>query len=169
MIEIALIYTLFSVDFTLIWFTMLKNALKRCYMAKAKLSKSAIAFIVRLRNDPNTTYGYQEIADMVKSSYSVEVSLQAVSLAYKKFKDSSEIKEINDRLLNTENSDSNLSTENLNTVVEDKTSNKTLSNNVSKTDSIGTENKRSAPKAKKGFNDDLGKDISKSDVKDLLN
>lgn len=53
-------------------------------MAKAKLPKIAIQYIIECRDDPYHIRTWQDIASMVKDKFNIEVSLQAVAQTYKR-------------------------------------------------------------------------------------
>lgn len=55
-------------------------------MAKPKLTKEAIKFIVQTYDSQSKNYTYSEIADLVQDKYQIEVSIQAVQQNYHKHK-----------------------------------------------------------------------------------
>lgn len=59
-------------------------------MAKAKLSKDAIAFLIRCRDDTSTVYTWKEISDLLKEKFNIEISRQAVAKNYSKYKGNTE-------------------------------------------------------------------------------
>lgn len=56
-------------------------------MAKKLLSKSAIKFIVALRNDENQCYSFSDISKLVEEKFGVVVSWQTIAYHYKRNKD----------------------------------------------------------------------------------
>lgn len=56
-------------------------------MAKKLLSKSAIKFIVALRNDENQCYSFSDISKLVAEKFGVVVSWQTIAYHYKRNKD----------------------------------------------------------------------------------
>lgn len=56
-------------------------------MAKKLLSKSAIKFIVALRNDETQCYSFSDISKLVADKFGVEVSWQTIAYHYKRNKD----------------------------------------------------------------------------------
>ena len=56
-------------------------------MAKSKLTKQAIKFLVEMYEHETENYTYQDIADMIKTQFGISVSVQAVMLSYHKHKD----------------------------------------------------------------------------------
>ncbi|OOR86545.1 hypothetical protein B0181_11660 [Moraxella caviae] len=56
-------------------------------MAKKLLSKSAIKFIVALRNDETQCYSFSDISKLVVDKFGVEVSWQTIAYHYKRNKD----------------------------------------------------------------------------------
>lgn len=57
-------------------------------MAKRRLTDDAINYIIKCRDASSKTYTWQEISDLVKDNFNIDVSLQAVSQAYRKHKNS---------------------------------------------------------------------------------
>ena len=51
-------------------------------MAKPKLTKEAIRFIVETYNSQSTNYTYSEIANLVQEKYQIDISIQAVQQNY---------------------------------------------------------------------------------------
>lgn len=56
-------------------------------MARPRLTKEAIAFIIERRDDPTTIYTWQDITDMIDERFGIKVSFQAVARNYHKYKD----------------------------------------------------------------------------------
>lgn len=56
-------------------------------MAKKLLSKTAIRFIVQLRNDEDKNYSFADIAGLVQERFGIKVSLQAIAYHYQRNKD----------------------------------------------------------------------------------
>lgn len=56
-------------------------------MAKKLLSKSAIKFIVALRNDETQCYSFSDISKLLADKFGVEVSWQTIAYHYKRNKD----------------------------------------------------------------------------------
>ena len=56
-------------------------------MAKKLLSKSAIKFIVALRNDETQCYSFSDISKLVAEKFGVEVSWQTIAYHYQRNKD----------------------------------------------------------------------------------
>lgn len=63
------------------------NRKKVEYMAKKLISKSAIKFIVVLRNDETQCYSFSDISKLVAEKFGVEVSWQTIAYHYKRNKD----------------------------------------------------------------------------------
>ena len=59
-------------------------------MAKPKLSKAAISFIIEKRNDWNVNYTFADIAELLKEDFSITITEQGVSKSYRKHKDDKE-------------------------------------------------------------------------------
>lgn len=55
-------------------------------MAKPKLTKEAIRFIVETYDSQSENYTYSEIADLVQEKYQIDISIQAVQQNYHKYK-----------------------------------------------------------------------------------
>ena len=55
-------------------------------MAKRKLTKEAIKFIVQTYDSQSENYTYSEIADLVQDKYEIKISLQAIQQNYHKHK-----------------------------------------------------------------------------------
>ncbi|WP_201630014.1 hypothetical protein [Psychrobacter maritimus] len=56
-------------------------------MAKPKLSKAAIGFIIEKRNDWNVNYTFADIAELLKEDFGITITEQGVSKSYRKYKD----------------------------------------------------------------------------------
>lgn len=55
-------------------------------MAKPKLTREAIRFIVETYDSQSNRYTYSEIADLLRDKYRINISLQAVQQNYHKYK-----------------------------------------------------------------------------------
>lgn len=55
-------------------------------MAKPKLTKEAIKFIVQTYDSQSKNYTYSEIANLVQDKYQINISVQAVQQNYHKYK-----------------------------------------------------------------------------------
>ena len=55
-------------------------------MAKPKLTKEAIRFIVETYDSQSENYTYSEIANLVQDKYQIDISIQAVQQNYHKYK-----------------------------------------------------------------------------------
>ena len=62
------------------------------YMAKQKLTKAAIAFIIEKRNDWNVNYTFDDIAKLLEEDFSITITEQGVSKSYRKYKNIEELK-----------------------------------------------------------------------------
>ena len=69
-------------------------------MAKPKLTKEAIRFIVETYDSQSENYTYSEIADLVREKYQIDISIQAVQQNYHKYK--RKTKDNNNKLMNQE-------------------------------------------------------------------
>ncbi len=56
-------------------------------MAKQKLTRAAISFIIEKRNDWNINYSFADIAKLLKEDFGITITEQAVSKSYRKHKD----------------------------------------------------------------------------------
>ena len=56
-------------------------------MAKQKLTKAAIGFIIEKRNDWNVNYTFNDIAKLLKEDFDIAITEQGVSKSYHKYKD----------------------------------------------------------------------------------
>ena len=63
-------------------------------MAKAKLSKDAINFLIQCRDDTSIVYTWEEIADLLKENFCIEITRQAVAQNYRKYKGKIELHSI---------------------------------------------------------------------------
>lgn len=54
---------------------------------KGKLTDAAIVFIIKKRSDPVTNYTFEEITELLKTEFKINISLQAVAKSYRKYKD----------------------------------------------------------------------------------
>lgn len=52
-------------------------------MAKKKLTKEAIAFIIECRDDPTRVNTWEDIAKMVNKKFDIEMSFQGIAKSYK--------------------------------------------------------------------------------------
>lgn len=59
-------------------------------MAKQKLTKAAINFIIEKRNDWNVNYTFDDIANLLKEDFGITITEQGVSKSYRKYKDDKE-------------------------------------------------------------------------------
>ena len=116
-------------------------------MAKRRLSNDAIRYIVECRNDSSNVYTWQEIADLVKDKFNIDVSLQAAAQNYRKYKDS--FSSITEK--------SKTEKVKLNTLTTVKDIKPTV--NSTKSDILKSDN---------GFNENAGEQLTKDDLKDLL-
>lgn len=69
-------------------------------MAKAKLSKDAINFLIQYRDDTSVVYTWEEIADLLKKNFGIEITRQAVAQNYRKYKGKIEIQSLNSNSMN---------------------------------------------------------------------
>lgn len=60
-------------------------------MARPRLTKEAIAFIVECRDNPKEIYTWEDIANLVSDKFGIKVSFQAIAKNYQKHKDSIQI------------------------------------------------------------------------------
>ncbi len=61
-------------------------------MAKQKLTKAAVSFIIEKRNDWNVNYTFDDIAKLLKENFDITITEQGVSKSYRKHKDNQESK-----------------------------------------------------------------------------
>lgn len=62
-------------------------------MPKPQLTREAIAFIIQVRDDPTTINTWQDISNMVKNKFGIEVSLQGIAKSYHRHKNDTQIKQ----------------------------------------------------------------------------
>lgn len=60
-------------------------------MAKGKLTKAAISFIIEKRNDWNVNYTFADIAHLLKVDFGITVTEQGVSKSYRKYKNDKDL------------------------------------------------------------------------------
>ncbi|OPH37667.1 hypothetical protein [Moraxella equi] len=60
-------------------------------MARPRLTKEAIAFIVECRDNPKEIHTWEDIANLVSDKFGIKVSFQAIAKNYQKHKDSIQI------------------------------------------------------------------------------
>lgn len=112
-------------------------------MAKSKLTKEIISFIIDKYECDTTTYTFPEIAELILEKYKVEVSPQALGKSYRKNKAA------------------------VKTVTLNKNSSPKIEKKIfqrSEPDAKPTVDS----KEQKGFNDNAGETLSKDEVKNLL-
>lgn len=74
---------------------MLQIPLRRSLcMARPRLTKEAIAFIIECRDDPTQVYTLEDIAKLVEEKFGISVSLQAIGNNYRKYKSDKSITQI---------------------------------------------------------------------------
>ena len=56
-------------------------------MAKSKLTKNAIRFIIQKREDWHVNYTFDDIAKLLKQEFDISITEQGVSKSYRKHKD----------------------------------------------------------------------------------
>lgn len=83
-------------------------------MAKQKLTKAAISFIIEKRNDWNVNYTFDDIANLLKEDFGITITEQGVSKSYRKYKDDKEFQSIPIEVTNKE-ADLNVDTSNMTT------------------------------------------------------
>ena len=59
-------------------------------MARKKLTKSALEFIIEKRNDWHVNYTFADIAKLLEEDFGITITEQAVSKSYRKHKDDKE-------------------------------------------------------------------------------
>lgn len=62
------------------------------HMAKQKLTKAAIVFIIEKRNDWNVNYTFDDIAKLLEEDFGITITEQGVSKSYRKYKNNEELK-----------------------------------------------------------------------------
>lgn len=94
-------------------------------MAKPKLTKEAIKYIVSLYNSETENHTFSEIKDKIKDKYAIEVSLQAVQQNYHKYmEDLNKAKKVESlRNVQKENSDVKEKSDDVRPVPKSSTSN----------------------------------------------
>lgn len=63
-------------------------------MAKQKLTRAAISFIIEKRNDWNVNYTFDDIAKLLKEDFGITITEQGVSKSYRRYKDDEEFQNI---------------------------------------------------------------------------
>lgn len=63
-------------------------------MAKQKLTRVAIGFIIEKRNDWSVNYTFRDIAKLLKEDFDIAITEQGVSKSYRKYKDDDELQRI---------------------------------------------------------------------------
>ena len=63
-------------------------------MAKQKLTKAAIGFIIEKKNDWNVNYTFADIAELLKEGFGITITEQGVSKSYRKYKDDEELQKL---------------------------------------------------------------------------
>ena len=84
------------------------------HMAKQKLTKAAINFIIEKRNDWNVNYTFDDIANLLKEDFGITITEQAVSKSYRKYKDDKEFQSM-PIVATDKETDSNVDTSNMTT------------------------------------------------------
>lgn len=123
-------------------------------MAKAKLTKEAMKFIIEKYDSEKSNYTLQDIANLVNEKFGINVSLKTVHKRYHKDRDSFYEKGLI----------SNTKKVTLNTQPTVKDIKATV---VDSTNTL----ERVKPKSNKptqGFNENAGENLTKDDLKDLL-
>ena len=59
-------------------------------MARKKLTRAALEFIIEKRNDWYVNYTFADIAELLKEDFGITITEQAVSKSYRKHKDDKE-------------------------------------------------------------------------------
>ena len=83
-------------------------------MAKQKLTKAAINFIIEKRNDWNVNYTFDDIANLLKEDFGITITEQGVSKSYRKYKDDKEFQSMPIVAIDKE-TDRNVDTSNMTT------------------------------------------------------
>lgn len=130
-------------------------------MAKAKLSKEAIKFIIETYECEKITYTFPEIMDLVAEKYGIKVSAESIRQSYHKNKDSfnkeqkavskSSLDNVEKKVLENEKSDS-----------ETKEQVKPIKRK------LNFERKVTQTPRKSGFDETLGQEITKDNLEDYL-
>ena len=63
-------------------------------MARKKLTKAALDFIIEKRNDWYVNYTFADIAKLLKEDFGITITEQAVSKSYRKYKNNQEFQSI---------------------------------------------------------------------------
>ena len=87
-------------------------------MAKQKLTKAAISFIIEKRNDWNVNYTFDDIANLLKEDFGITITEQGVSKSYRKYKDDKDFQSMPIEATNKE-ADRNVDTSNMTTKERD--------------------------------------------------
>lgn len=85
-------------------------------MAKQKLTKAAIGFIIEKRNDWSVIYTFGDIAKLLKEDFGITITEQAVSKSYRKHKDDDAFRTLQ---VGKRNSKADLETQKKHTAVSD--------------------------------------------------
>ena len=85
-------------------------------MAKKKLTKAAIGFIIEKRNDWSVIYTFDDIAKLLKEDFGITITEQAVSKSYRKHKDDDAFKTLQ---ISKQNSEVDLKSQRKHTAVSD--------------------------------------------------
>lgn len=72
-------------------------------MARPRLTKEAIAFIIKCRDDPAQVYTLEDIAKLVEEKFGISVTLQAISNNYRKYKGDKSITQISQPVIEEKN------------------------------------------------------------------
>ena len=63
-------------------------------MARKKLTKAALDFIIEKRNDWHVNYTFADIAKLLKEDFGITITEQAVSKSYRKHRDDKEFQSV---------------------------------------------------------------------------
>ena len=83
-------------------------------MVRKKLTKAALDFIIKKRNDWYVNYTFADIAKLLKEDFSITITEQAVSKSYRKYKNNQEFQSMPITPTNKE-TDHNVDTSNMTT------------------------------------------------------
>ena len=83
-------------------------------MARKKLTKAAIGFIIEKRNDWNVNYTFADIAKLLEEDFGIIITEQAVSKSYRKYKNNQDFQNM-PIVTNNRGSDRNVDTSNMTT------------------------------------------------------
>ena len=122
-------------------------------MAKPKLSKAAIGFIIKKRNDWNVNYTFADIAELLKEDFGITITEQGVSKSYRKYKNNREF-QIMPIIPTNEETDHNIDDNNM--TMREKYNHKTRLYKEAKSES----EPHLAKKKIRDFDEDAGKGIS---------